>query len=406
MVISKDTAVIKIRAENRMKKIITIVLFCLLLSPVITQAKTGLQHFSQLKNAGLLVLDGQGKASVSRHADKSYIPASTTKLVTAWLALTRWGENHRFKTNFYWNPRTRTLSVKGSGDPFLVSEEIKIIAYHLKQKGIQQVDTLVLDGSAFEAGLIMPGTGKTNNPYDAVPSAISANFNTVYVKKVRGKIQSAEAQTPLTHYARKMAKRFKKGKLRVNTGRNPRHAETYFGEILGAFLQSDNVNIVSGKVPNQPPFYTHTNSKNVGEMVRPMLKYSTNFIANQLVLMMSAEAYQRPANRQDVSRYMQDEVRQRFGWKNFKLNDGAGLSRANRLSARQLVELLENFRQWKHLLPEIEPRVYAKSGTLNKVSTLAGFIKDKGRFKPFALMMNQSVPHKLRNKIARELARQ
>ena len=389
-----------------MKKIITIVLLSFVLFPAITQAKTGLQHFSQLKSAGLLVLNTQGKATLSQHPDKPYIPASTTKVVTAWLALKRWGENHRFKTHFYWSPQTRTLSVKGSGDPFLVSEEIKLIAYHLKQKGIQQVDTLVLDGSAFERGLIMPGTGKTNNPYDAVPSAISANFNTVYVKKVRGKIQSAEAQTPLTNYARKMAKRFKKGKLRVNTGRNPKNAETYFGEILSAFLKLDHVNIISGKVPNQPPFYTHANSKNLGEMIRPMLKYSTNFIANQLVLMMSTEAYQRPANRQDVSRYMQQSVSQRFAWKNFILKDGAGLSRANRLSPRQLVELLEDFRQWKHLLPEIEAGVYAKSGTLNKVSTLAGFIKDKGRFKPFALMMNQSVPHKLRNKIARELARQ
>jgi len=394
-----------------MRKIVTCILFSLFLLPSITQAKSGLQHFSQLKNAGLLMQDPQGKALVSRSPNKAYIPASTTKLVTAWLALNHFkgGEQYRFKTPFFWNPETRTLTVKGTGDPFLVSEEIQLIAQRLKQKGIQQVDTIVLDSSFFQQKLIMPGTGKTNNPYDAVPSALAANFNTVNVRKVRGKIQSAEAQTPLTDYARKMGKRFNKGKLRVNTGRDPVNAERYFGEVLRAFLRQSGIKvgdrIVSGQAPNQAPFYTHVNSKNLGEMIRPMLKYSTNFIANQMVLVMSAEHYQRPANRLDVQNYMHDKLAQRLHWQNFKLQDGAGLSRANRLSPKQLVELLQSFRQWKHLLPEIEPRVFAKSGTLNKVSTLAGFIEDGGQLKPFALMMNQSVPSKLRNKIARELAR-
>ena len=394
-----------------MRKLVTCILFSLLLLPSITQAKSGLQHLSQLKNAGLLMLDPQGKALVSRSPNKAYIPASTTKLVTAWLALNHFkgGEQYRFKTPFFWNPKTRTLFVKGTGDPFLVSEEIQLIAQRLKQKGIQQVDTIVLDSSFFQQNIIMPGTGKTNNPYDAVPSALAVNFNTVNVRKVRGKIQSAEAQTPLADYARKMGKRFNKGKLRVNTGRDPRNAELYFGEILRALLRQSGIKvgnrIVSGQAPNQAPFYTHVNSKNLGEMIRPMLKYSTNFIANQMVLVMSAEHYQRSANRVDVQRYMHEKLAQKFQWQNFKLQDGAGLSRANRLSPKQLVELLQSFRQWKHLLPEIEPRVFAKSGTLNKVSTLAGFIEDGGQLKPFALMMNQSVPSKLRNKIARELAR-
>jgi len=390
-----------------MKKLIPTMLVALMLLPVAVQAKSksGLQRFSQLHNAGLLVVDQQGVARISRRSNHPFIPASTTKLVTAWLALTRWGENHRFQTDFYWSPQTRTLSIKGSGDPFLVSEEIQNIAYQLKQRGIKQVDTLVLDNSFFASHLVMPGTGKTNNPYDAVPSALSANFNTVYLKKKRGKIISAESQTPLTPYALKMAKRFKRGKLRVNTGRNPRDAEQYFGEIFRAIMHIEGAKIVAGKAPNQPPFYTHKNSKTVGEMIRPMLKYSTNFIANQLALKMSAEAYKRPANANDVARYYTEKLSQQFAWQGFSLKDGAGLSRANRLSPQQLIDLLNDFKQWKHLLPEIEKHVFAKSGTLNKVSTLAGYIDHKGQLESFALMMNQSVPHKLRNRIAKELAR-
>jgi len=374
----------------------------------LVQAKSGLQTFSKLSNAGLFMQDARGKSIESRHANKAYIPASTTKLVTAWLALNHWGENHRFSTNFYWEAQTRTLFIKGSGDPFLVSEEIKIIANHLKRKGIRQVDTIVLDTSIFQNGLIMPGTGKTNNPYDAVPSAIAANFNTIYVKRVNHAIHSAEAQTPLTSFARDKAKRykFKNKKLRINTGRNPKDASYYFAEILSVFMQLKNTHIAFGNAPTQQPIYIHQNSKTVGEMIKPMMKYSTNFIANQLVLKMSQEAFKRPANKSDVAIFMKNRLLKKFPhWGNkFALKDGAGLSRGNRLSPKQLVDLLHDFRPWAHLLPEIEKNVYAKSGTLNGVSTLAGYIKRHNQYEPFALMMNQRVPYRLRNKIARELA--
>ena len=366
-----------------------------------------LSKFSQLKNAGLLVVNEQGHLLKADNNNRSFIPASTTKIVTAWLALDRWGENHRFSTDFYYDPATYTLSIKGSGDPFLVSEELAIIASRLRQKGVTRVDKIVLDGTRFQQGLILPGTSKTNNPYDAVPSALAANFNTVNLKKVNGKVRSAEKQTPLTAYARSMARGFKKNKLRLNTGRDPRNAEYYFGELLSAFLKQQNIavknNIVSGKTPLQTPFYQHYNSRTLGDMIRPMMKYSTNFIANQLVLMMSSEHYGRAANAADVKRYMEDVLKTVFKWQNFSFREGAGLSRHNRISPEQLVHLLQNFRQWRHLLPEVESGVFAKSGTLKKVSTLAGYIVRNGEWQPFALMMNQSVPYKLRNRIAKEL---
>jgi len=368
-----------------------------------------LSKFSQLKNAGLLVVDAQGSQLLADNNNRSFIPASTTKIVTAWLALDRWGEDHRFATDFYYDPEQFTLWVQGSGDPFLVSEELEIIATQLQQLGVSRVDTIVLDGARFQHGLVLPGTSRTNNPYDAVPSALAANFNTVNLKKVNGRVRSAESQTPLTAYAKSMARGFKKNKLRVNTGRDPRKAEHYFGELLSAFLKQQGIsvanNIVRGEAPRQAPFYHHFNSRTLGDMIRPMMKYSTNFIANQLVLMMSSEHYNRPANAADVKRYMEDNLRTAFNWENFSFQEGAGLSRKNRISPRQLVHLLQNFSQWRHLLPEVETGVYAKSGTLKKVSTLAGFIVEDGEWKPFALMMNQSVPYKLRNRIAKELRR-
>jgi D-alanyl-D-alanine carboxypeptidase/D-alanyl-D-alanine-endopeptidase (penicillin-binding protein 4) len=142
-------------------------------------------------------------------------------------------------------------------------------------------------------------------------------------------------------------------------------------------------------------------------MIRPMLKYSTNFIANQLILMLSAKSYHRPANFVDVQNYMEETLRRQFNWQAFTMKDGAGLSRENRLSPEQLVQLLGVFKPWTYLLPQVTPGVYAKSGTLNKVSTLAGYaVNSKQQWLPFALMMKQSVSHRRRNMIARKLANQ
>jgi len=368
-----------------------------------------LSNFSALKNAGLLVVDTQGQPLLSDNNQRAFIPASTTKIVTAWLALYRWGEHHRFATDFYFDRASSTLTVKGSGDPFLVSEELLIIASELNQRGINRVDRLILDGSAFSSGLILPGTGRTNNPYDAVPSALAANFNTVNLRRVKRRIRSAESQTPLTPIAKGMYKGIKKKKLRVNLGRDPRKAERYFGELLFAMLKKQGVTvggqIQQGIAPSQAPFYKHLNTRTLGDMIRPMMKYSTNFIANQLVLMMAQQQFQRPANARDVQAYMEDNLQAHFKWQNITFQEGAGLSRNNRISPKQLVELLQKFTEYRHLLPEVEPGIFAKSGTLNKVSTLAGYIVDGNQWKPFALMMNQAVPYKLRNRIAKELRR-
>lgn len=394
---------------NKIKTIILSTFFLALITPSLSLAESALSRFSHLHNAGLLVTDSHGQILKSKRANQSFVPASTVKLATAWLALSRWGETYRFRTDFFFDHADNTLSVKGSGDPYLVSEELTVIARQLAQRGIRQVDRIALDNSLFEDGLVLPGTGKSNNPYDAVPSALAANFNTVNIKKRKGKVISAEKQTPLTPFAISMKKRFKRGTLRVNTGRDPHNAERYFGELLIAFLRKEGIqvsnHIVGEKVPKMQPIYQHYNSRTLAEVIRPMLKYSTNFIANQLALTLAADAYRQPANAQLVKRYMNSTLQAHFHWKSFNLQDGAGLSRRNRLKPTQLVGLLHDFKRWKHLLPKKETGVYAKSGTLKGVSTLAGYLVQGNEWKPFALMMNQPVPHKLRNRIAIQLRR-
>jgi serine-type D-Ala-D-Ala carboxypeptidase/endopeptidase (penicillin-binding protein 4) len=388
-------------------------LFAYLLSlafliPITSNAGDALVAFSRLNNAGLIVLDANGNTVMANHADMPLMPASTTKLATAWMALTHWGEQHHFSTHFYLDESNQTLWVKGSGDPYIVSEELDVVAKNLKQRGLKQVKAIGIDTSLFQPDLVLPGTGTSDNPYDAIPTAVAANFNTIAIRKVGGHVVSAEAITPLTPYAASMSGSIRGGELRVNTGSNPHNAEKYFAELLAAFLNKNGVaggkDIVFGQVPVQTVFYTHENSKTLAEIVRNMLKYSTNFVANQLILILSAEKNKRPANAADVQHYMEETLSQNFGWKNFSLADGAGLSRHNRLSPHQLAELLQAFRVWKHLLPEIESDIYAKSGTLNGVSALAGYLVKRGEWQSFAVVMNENVPYQLRNRIALELS--
>lgn len=399
-------------------------LVCVLLGvlPVLAASEAAvwqsLPELSQMPQAGLLVVDGSSRPLISKAAGEAFVPASTTKLVTAFIALSHWGAEHRFKTDFWVQTRQnkRFLVVKGYGDPFLTSEALQRVAADLQvrfqQAGVGRLDGIVLDVSYFDSDLTLPGSGSSDNPYDAVPSALAANFNTLYLSKIGGKVVSAEPQTPLTPLAEAFGRDLKPGKQRINSGSDPKVGQRYFAELLAAFLRQQGL-VVGGavrweKVANgEKLLYTHRNAMTLAEVVKPMMKYSTNFIANQLALKLSAELYGAPASADKVKRLFAEQLAAHFDWQGAYIEEGAGLSRNNRLSPQQLAELLDAFRPWKGLLPEVEQGVFAKSGTLLGVSALAGYIQQQDNWLPFVLMINQQVPsYHYRNEVAKVLARE
>ena len=385
--------------------------------PLSSTLASSLDAFNRYKSAGLLYLDESGRVIRQKRAKDLFVPASTTKLVTAWLALNHWGEEHRFKTDFYLDDSAPepALWIKGYGDPFLVSEELVIIARtlgaRLKEKGIYRLGGIHLDTTYFDKNIKLPGTAKSNNPYDAIPSALAANFNTVFARRKRGTIVSAEAHTPITPTARSIYTTMKGGSERINTGPDHRTAERYFAELVAEFLRAEGLavgdDISWQKVPSaRPLLYRHLNNRTLASVIKPMMKYSTNFIANQIILKLAAEYHGAPASAASVSLTFREQLSQAFDWESFFLEDGAGLSRNNRLSPAQLVDVLEKFRPWKHLLPEIEPDIHAKSGSLIGVSALAGYIRKQDAWRPFAVIINQRTPYHFRNKLAVELSEQ
>ena len=151
--------------------------------------------------AVVLVVDATGNELVAQNADKPFVPASVTKIVTAWLAMEVLGADYRFETRFYLDAR-RVLYVRGGGDPFLISEELKPLAAELVAKiGKAPITGIVVDGGYYPSNLRTPGIEDDDLAYDALNSALAVNFNTIYAVRSGAKVRSAEEQTPITPLA-------------------------------------------------------------------------------------------------------------------------------------------------------------------------------------------------------------
>jgi len=133
------------------------------------------------KNSAILVTDDQSNPIYAWQANKLLIPASTQKIITSLMALDKWGEKHRFNTDFYF--ADGWLWVKGHGDPYLVSEELDIIAKEIVQQLLTlnlSIKGIGIDGTLF-SNKTVPGRSGVEDPYNAPIAAVSANFNTHYI---------------------------------------------------------------------------------------------------------------------------------------------------------------------------------------------------------------------------------
>ncbi len=145
----------------------------------------------------------------------------------------------------------------------------------------------------FAASDKIPGRSSSDNPYDAPVTALAVNFNTVNVRVSGGSISSAEPQTPITATAKRMAAGMGNGKQRVNL-KTRANSLAYFGELLEAKLKAAGI-AVKGGVEIAPlpagaqQIYSHRNSRTLETVVTNMLEYSTNFVANNLFLLLGEQ---------------------------------------------------------------------------------------------------------------------
>ena len=322
-------------------------------------------------SAVVLAVDAKGEELVAQNADQPFVPASVTKIVTAWLALEVLGADYRFETRFYLDDK-RALYVRGGGDPFLISEELAPLAKDLVAKiGKAPITGIVVDGSYYPADLRIPGIEDDAVAYDAVNSALAVNFNTIYALRSGARVRSAEPQTPITPLAIALFRaKGPDGEGRISLGQDPTLGLRYAGELIGAFIERAGGRVhgqVSvGAVPEGlEPIYVHRQSRPLSEILAQLLLDSNNFTANQVFLEIGGHRLGGPVSL-EKSLQVANETFAAHGLAGaFHLEEGSGISRDDRLTARGLAKVLELFAPHADLL-------HGHDGGLNKTGTMAG----------------------------------
>tara|TARA_R110002073_G_scaffold38240_3_gene109808 strand:- start:465 stop:1697 length:1233 start_codon:yes stop_codon:yes gene_type:complete len=372
-----------------------------LLLPVFAHAQ---ERLAELAGDGSVMLRSpRGEILVSHNPDSVLIPASLVKVPLAQVALTMLGEDFRFETHFYINDAGDML-VRGLGDPFLVSEEISLIADKLSQNGIERIRRLVMDDSAFEPNPDLPIESGTNQPYGARSGALAVNFNTVNLAwTAAGSLISGEPETPLTPQAREFGAKLAPGEVqRINLGDDPSAGLRQAQQLFHIFLTEVGIDVVDSNFYRETVTsewtlsYKHLNSRSLRDNLDGMLRYSNNFIANQLFLSLGAHTSGYPATVEAARSALQQQLAKLYGDsfgsdpEALLMIEGSGLARVQRSSGNGFMQILEVFEPYADLLPEVDG-VLRKSGTLTGVYNFAGYIRGSDGLYPFVILTNQSV---------------
>jgi D-alanyl-D-alanine carboxypeptidase/D-alanyl-D-alanine-endopeptidase (penicillin-binding protein 4) len=353
---------------------------------------------NMVQNGSVVLISETGKRLVSINADRTFIPASIIKIVTAMIAVDLLGKDFRFSTGLYSNDQG-DLAIKGFGDPFLVSDEIRIIARQLKKNGVSRINRIVLDQSYFADDIAIPGLSRTSNPYDAINGALVVNFNTIHIRKeISGDVVSAEPETPLTPLAIAKSSAIPRGKTeRINLSASKTDCNRYAGELFRAIFREQGIAILHESIGTETVDatwqlrYMHRNSRPLADVLRGLLEYSNNFIANQVFLAIpEASDNAAPATMQKSRQMFEKNLRTRFNIAEDKLImlEGSGISRGNLVTGNVMISILERFISHADLLAAKDGHP-VKSGTLTGVYNYAGYIKTAGGLRPFVIMLNQ-----------------
>ncbi|KAF0808664.1 D-alanyl-D-alanine carboxypeptidase/D-alanyl-D-alanine-endopeptidase [Alcanivorax sp. S71-1-4] len=391
-------------------------------------------------------LDGPGRAQYF-NADAPFSPASTMKLVTTYAALELLGPTFRWHTRLYTDGTREGDTLRGNvyfvsgGDPKLTEERLWSMLRELRAQGIAHIHgDLVLDDSYFYLPATWPLFDDDGDnpyaPYLVEPDAMLSNFNLHHVRASAGPDgirlwatpalpslvldnQLVPADTGRCPAARSLGwspLRQADGQVTLTvTGTLPSGCEVgrylsllspdlYTGELLRALWQGIGGTWRGGQrrgvLAAGTTLLATSSSPDVVSVVRDINKYSNNPMARQLYLTIGAQ--HRVAG--DVNDFAATEravrewlVRKGVDVDGLVLDNGSGLSRIERISARQLAGMLEQV--WRSpfaaemiaSMPlvamdgtmrsrlrntDMAGEGHIKTGSLRDVRAIAGFARD------------------------------
>jgi D-alanyl-D-alanine carboxypeptidase/D-alanyl-D-alanine-endopeptidase (penicillin-binding protein 4) len=412
------------------------------LPPKVQQALRAAKLDDNALSLVMVPLSGPGTPTVF-NADVSVNPASTMKLVTTYAALELLGPNYQWKTEFYTDGKLDSgilngnIYLKGGGDPKLNLEKLWLLMRDLRNNGVRQITgDLVLDRSYFiqpQLPEFNDDGGDDNKPFLVKPDALMINLKAMrfIARNDSGKV-SVSVEPPIaTIHIDNQVKAIPGSKCGGDVRYNPvpqadgisvvvsgqlaegcssqtylsllDHPEYAAGAVraiwseLGGSIQGHDR---QGEVPKTATLLARAFSPDLAEIIRDINKYSNNTMAQQLFLSIGAQ-YRSDADGDDA-KAAQRMIRQWMAKKGITashlvMENGSGLSRDERVSAREMAMMLQSAWQspYQAELMSSMPLVgmdgtmrkrlkttamagegHIKTGTLNTVRAIAGFSRD------------------------------
>ena len=406
-----------------------------------------------MSSVGIEVREVNGASPLIQvNANQAMNPASTMKLLTTYAALEILGPAYTWKTEAYIDGTLEegvlkgNLIIKGYGNPKMNSEHLWLWLHELRNRGLREIQgDLILDHSAF-APQVFDATAFDNDPlraYNVSPDALLLNFNAIrfYFAPADGnvKIYTDPALAGITLDNKLTLKNQRncgdwESNLRIQTldslirlqGTYPaqcgerdkvvnllshsRYFEAVFRSVwqeVGGTLQGSSRD---GIVPASAMLISTHYSQPLSEIIRDINKFSNNVMARQLYLSLSlnnnAPSINIPlTNNSPGASVVQSEIilRDWIGKKGLDipelvLENGAGLSRKELISAHSLSALLQDI-QLSPFSSEIEASLpivgvdgtmrkrhdncavtthgHLKTGSLEGVKSIAGYLQSR-----------------------------
>ncbi len=372
-----------------------------------------------------LVADAKtGLILEARGAERPMPPASTAKAITSLYALAQLGRDHRFVTRVLaTGPVTGgrldgDLILTGGGDPVLNSDDLGDMVAGLKAKGLREVSGRFL---IWGGALAYLGKIDADQPdylgYNPCLSGMNLNFNRVNFTwagsgdsirlgmDARGErfvpevgvvgVRVADRDLPVFTYdgtgPREMWTVARSALNRDGSRWLPvRRPEIYAGDVFRALAAAQGIRLPAAEVAERLPegagVLLSRESAPLPDLLRDMMKFSTNLTAE--VIGMTASARLGITGHGASGQAMSDWLRREGGGGGARFVDHSGLGGASRISAGEMVRALVKLGPkagLRGLMKEITVRdmggkgktairVEAKTGTLNFVSALVGYM--------------------------------